>query len=193
LHYTISHNQTQYGNHTAEDFFNMCRYGILYHNKYGNLCYSNQSIRGRFMKLISACLAGIPCRYDGQAKGSAVMMELEKSGQVRTFCPETLGGLEIPRVPSEIVGGDGNDVLDGKAKVMSRDGVDVTAAFIRGAEAVLALCRKFGVDEVLLKSKSPSCGVGRIYDGSFTGTLHSGDGVTAALLKRNSIIVVEID
>lgn len=145
------------------------------------------------MKLISACLAGIPCRYDGQAKGRADMTELVKSGQARTFCPETLGGLKIPRVPSEIVGGDGFDVLDGKAKVMARDGTEVTVQFIKGAEAVLALCRELGAGEVLLKSKSPSCGIGRIYNGTFTGTLAPGDGVTAALLKRNHIKVVEID
>lgn len=145
------------------------------------------------MKFISACLAGIPCRYDGQARGREGMAELVSTGQARTFCPETFGGLKIPRVPSEIVGGDGNDVLDGTAKVMSQDGKDVTREFVKGAEAVLALCRKLDADEVLLKSKSPSCGVGRIYDGTFTGTLREGDGVTAALLKRNHIAVVEID
>jgi uncharacterized protein YbbK (DUF523 family) len=145
------------------------------------------------MKFVSACLAGIPCRYDGQAKGRAEIVELVKSGQTCTFCPETLGGLKIPRVPSEIVGGDGGDVLDGRAKVLSEEGTDVTAEFIAGAAAVLALCRKSGDVEVLMKSKSPSCGVGRIYDGSFTGTLRPGDGVTTALLKRNHIKVVEID
>jgi uncharacterized protein YbbK (DUF523 family) len=120
-------------------------------------------------------------------------MELVQSGQALTFCPETFGGLKIPRVPSEIAGGDGYDVLDGRARVMSRDGRDLTLEFIKGAQAVLALCRKHGVREVLLKAKSPSCGVGSIYDGTFTGTLRQGDGVTAALLKRNGITVVEIE
>jgi uncharacterized protein YbbK (DUF523 family) len=101
--------------------------------------------------------------------------------------------LTNPREPSEIVGGDGFDVLDGRAKVKSRDGRDVTAEFIKGAEAVLELCGKYSADEVLLKAKSPSCSVGRIYDGTFTGTLRPGFGVTAALLKRNNIKVVEID
>jgi uncharacterized protein YbbK (DUF523 family) len=145
------------------------------------------------MKLVSACLAGIPCRYDGQARGREGMTALVKAGEARTFCPETMGGLRIPRSPSEIVGGDGYDVLDGKAKVMSKDGRDVTAKFIKGAQAVLEQYRKLGAEEVLLKSKSPSCGVGRIYDGTFTGTLKPGDGVTVALLKRNHIKVVEID
>lgn len=145
------------------------------------------------MKLVSACLIGVPCRYDGQARRREEMAELVRSGEARAFCPEALGGLESPREPSEIVGGDGFDVLDGRAKVVSRGGRDVTADFVRGAEAVLALCRKYGAEEVLLKSKSPSCGVGRIYDGTFTKTLRPGFGVTAAVLKRNNIKVVEID
>jgi uncharacterized protein YbbK (DUF523 family) len=145
------------------------------------------------MKLLSACLAGVPCRYDGQARGRAEMAALVKSGEARTFCPETFGGLKIPREPAEIVGGDGYDVLDGRARVMSQDGRDVTAEFLQGAEAVLALCQKLEVSEVLLKSKSPSCGVGRIYDGTFSRTLRAGDGVTAALLKRNGIPVIETE
>jgi uncharacterized protein YbbK (DUF523 family) len=145
------------------------------------------------MKLVSACLAGVHCRYDGQARGREEIIALLKAGEARAFCPEALGGLKIPREPSEIIGGDGYDVLDGKAKVFSRDGRDVTAEFIRGAEAVLELCRKLGAEEALLKSKSPSCGSGKICDGTFTGTLRPGDGVTAALLKRNHIKVVEID
>ena len=145
------------------------------------------------MKLISACLAGVPCRYDGQSKGRESAAVLAQRGEAVLFCPETLGGLPIPRPPSEIIGGDGEDVLDGRAKVMSRTGDDVTQAFIAGAQATLALCREHGADEVWLKSKSPSCGVGRIYNGTFSGELRLGDGVTAALLKRNRIKVVEID
>ena len=144
------------------------------------------------MILVSACLAGIPCRYDGQSKPDERIKEMVKRGEAKVFCPETLGGLKIPRVPSEIVGGDGDDVLDGQAKVLSRDGEDRTAHFIAGARATLELCRKHGVTEVWLKAKSPSCGVGRIYDGTFSGTLRPGDGVTAALLRRNGVKVVEI-
>jgi uncharacterized protein YbbK (DUF523 family) len=145
------------------------------------------------MKLISACLAGIFCRYDGQTRGREEMIALVQSGKALAFCPETLGGLKIPREPAEIVGGDGYDVLDGKAKVISRDGNDVTAEFVKGARAALTLCRRYGAREVLLKSKSPSCGAGRIYDGTFSGTLRPGFGVAAALLKRNHIKVVEIN
>jgi uncharacterized protein YbbK (DUF523 family) len=155
--------------------------------------YDISKAEGFKMKLVSACLAGVPCRYDGQARCREEIAALVRSGEARVFCPEALGGLESPREPSEIVGGDGFDVLDGKARVMSRGGKDVTGEFVRGAEAVLALCRKYGAEEVLLKSKSPSCGVGKIYDGTFTNTLRPGFGVTAALLKRNRIKIVEID
>lgn len=144
------------------------------------------------MILVSACLAGVSCRYDGQSKAVENIAELVKRGEAKVFCPETLGGLKIPRVPSEIAGGDGENVLQGRARVMSRDGVDRTEEFLAGAYATLELCRKHGAAEVWLKAKSPSCGVGRIYDGTFTGTLRTGDGVTAALLRRNGIQVVEI-
>ena len=145
------------------------------------------------MILVSACLAGKPVRYDGRSKESTAVLARLQSEPHILFFPEALGGLSIPREPSEIVGGDGADVLYGRARVLSRIGTDVTAAFIKGAKATLALCRKHGADEVWLKSKSPSCGVGRMYDGTFTGTLRAGDGVTAALLKRNHITVVEMD
>lgn len=144
------------------------------------------------MILVSACLAGIPCRYDGTAKDNERVRALIESGEARPLCPETLGGLKIPRVPSEIVGGDGADVLDGRAKVMSREGEDRTQEFLCGAQATLELCRKHGATEVWLKAKSPSCGVGHIYDGTFSGALRPGDGVTAALLRRNGVKVVEI-
>lgn len=144
------------------------------------------------MILVSACLAGVPCRYDGQSKAVENIADLVKRGEAKVFCPETLGGLKIPRVPSEIIGGDGEDVLQGRARVMSRDGVDRTEEFLAGAYATLELCRKHDASEVWLKAKSPSCGVGRIYDGTFTGTLRAGDGVTTALLRRNGVQVVEI-
>ena len=140
------------------------------------------------MTAVSECLRGTPCRYDGMAKPNKGARELVKAGAV-CICPEVLGGLDTPRSPAEIQGGDGFDVLCGKAKVVNKAGEDVTAQYVKGAEIVLELCKKYGVTEAVLKEKSPSCGCGRIYDGTFTGTLTDGDGVTAALLKENGIKV----
>ncbi len=140
------------------------------------------------MIAVSECLNGTPCRYDGMAKPNIAAQELVKAGAV-CICPEVLGGLDTPRPPAEIQGGDGFDVLCGRARVVNNAGEDVTAQYIRGAEAALAICRKFGVAEAVLKARSPSCGSGFIYDGSFTGTLRQGVGVTAALLLRNGIAV----
>lgn len=140
------------------------------------------------MVAVSWCLCGKKCRYDGTAKPDEQAMALAAEGAL-CICPEVLGGLPIPREPAEIVGGDGKDVLDGRAKVISVSGKDVTAEYIAGAEEALRLCREKGVTLALLKANSPSCGCGCIYDGSFTGSKKSGDGVTAALFKRHGIAV----
>ena len=140
------------------------------------------------MIAVSECLRGTPCRYDGMTKPNKGARELVKAGAV-CICPEVLGGLDTPRSPAEIQGGDGFDVLCGKAKVVNKAGEDVTAQYVKGAEIVLELCKKYGVTEAVLKEKSPSCGSSLIYDGSFTGTLRPGVGVTAALLLRNGITV----
>lgn len=142
------------------------------------------------MILVSACLAGRACRYDGQARPNAEIEKRIENGEAfHLACPECLAGLKIPREPAEIVGGDGYDVLDGKAKVMGKDGEDRTQAFLKGAQRFLKIAKEIGAKEVYLKKKSPSCGLGCIYDGSFTGTLIEGDGVTAALLQREGIQV----
>lgn len=138
-------------------------------------------------RAVSACLLGKPCRYDGGSKPHATVAQ--SLGDALPVCPECLGGLPIPRAPSEIQGGDGADVLAGRARVMSRDGQDVTEAFLKGAKAALQLCREAGVQEAVLKARSPSCGVGAIYDGGFSGHCRPGDGVTAALLRANGIRV----
>lgn len=140
------------------------------------------------MVAVSWCLCGRECRYDGTAKPDAQAMALAEGGAL-CICPEVMGGLPIPREPAEIVGGDGYDVLDGRARVISVSGKDVTAEYVAGAEKALRLCREKGVTHALLKANSPSCGSGRIYDGSFTGGKRKGDGVTAALFKRNGIAV----
>jgi len=140
------------------------------------------------MVAVSWCLCGKECRYDGTAKPDMQAMALAEEGAL-CICPEVMGGLPIPREPAEIVGGDGYDVLDGRARVITVSGKDVTAEYVAGAQAALRLCREKTVTHALLKANSPSCGCGCIYDGSFTGGKRRGDGVTAALFKRNGITV----
>lgn len=123
--------------------------------------------------LVSACLAGCPCRYDGKSKPVPEIVRLVEEGKAIPFCPEVEGGLPTPRVPAEIQGD----------RVMTRDGRDVTEAYRSGAEKALDLMEKEGLSQAVLKAKSPSCGVGEVYDGSFTGKIVPGDGVTAQLLK----------
>lgn len=140
--------------------------------------------------LVSACLAGRACRYDGSADRDSAVGRLVAEGRAILVCPEEDGGLGTPRPPAEIVGGDGHDVLAGKARVVTRHGLDVTAEYIRGAELALAAAREAGAATAVLKSRSPSCGRGCVYDGTFTRTTTDGDGVTAALLQSNGIRVL---
>ena len=143
------------------------------------------------MRLISACLLGIKCAWDGKdIYKSDKLIQLLKSEVLVPVCPEQLGGLKTPRAPQEIQGGTGQDVLDGKCKVLNINGEDVTQEFITGAEETLKLARLFHIEEFMGKSRSPSCGCGQIYDGTFSHTLVQGDGVTTALLKRNGIKVI---
>ena len=132
--------------------------------------------------LISACMLGISCRYDGKSKkaiSESDLRALNERYQLVPFCPEIYGGLPTPRVPSE-------RIFD---KVLMKDGTDVTENYAKGASEALLLCRIMGIKKALLKARSPSCGKGRIYDGTFTGTLTDGNGVTAELLERNGIAV----
>jgi len=139
------------------------------------------------MKIISSCLLGINCRFDGKVKLYSEILDLTKEEKLVPVCPEQLGGLPTPRIPQEIQGCSGEDVLDGKGKVLNKKGEDVTLNFIKGAEEVLKIARMFNVSEFIGKARSPSCGYGEIYDGSFSNKLIKGNGVTAALLKRNGI------
>ncbi|GAA2420190.1 DUF523 domain-containing protein [Streptomyces mauvecolor] len=139
--------------------------------------------------LVSACLRGVPCRFDGQHKASSGIEDAVAGREVVSFCPEVAGGLATPRRPAELVGGDGHDVLDGTARVVEDTGRDVTAEFVDGARRALAAARHGGCTEALLMPRSPSCGRGVVYDGSFAGELVPGDGVTAVLLERNGIAV----
>ncbi|MBI5873222.1 MAG: DUF523 domain-containing protein [Candidatus Omnitrophica bacterium] len=139
--------------------------------------------------LVSACLAGINCVYDGTNKLNPVFAKMFERGEALIFCPEVLGGLNIPHDPSEISGGDGFDVLSARARVVSKKGDDVTPYFLKGAEKVLRLAQKHGIRCAVMKSKSPSCGCGFIFDGTFSKKLIAGYGVTAALLKKNGVEV----
>lgn len=136
---------------------------------------------------VSACLLGTPCRYDGAARPNAAVQALRERHQIVPVCPESMGGLPIPRLPNEIaVGADGTRVIDSA-------GVDNTAAFVAGAQAALERARWAGCAAAVLKSKSPSCGSGRIYDGTFTGALTDGWGVAATLFRDAGIPVVDED
>lgn len=141
------------------------------------------------MILISACLTGIPCRYDGKVNLAEIAQKLVKEKKAVYVCPEVAGGLSTPRDPAEIIDGSGEDVLDGKARVITKQGVDVTEQFISGAEHTLHLAKEVGATFVILKENSPSCGSSYIYDGSFQGRKITGDGVTSALLKRHGFQV----
>lgn len=142
--------------------------------------------------VISACLLGIRCRYDGGDSRNETAIKQGETYELIPVCPEESGGLPTPRPPAEIVGGDGGDVLDGKAKVMTADGMDVTDAYLKGAHHALQVAQSNEATHVVLKARSPSCGCGDIYDGTFSGTLMSGDGVTTALLKRHGITVTSM-
>ena len=141
--------------------------------------------------LVSSCLLGEPVRYHGgDALCTDEILERWKAeGRLVPLCPETAGGLPVPRSPAEIVGGDGAEVLRGKAYVGDRTGADVTAAFLRGARAVLTAALGEGARVAVLKDGSPSCGSTYIYDGSFRGQRDAGRGVTAALLSEAGIRV----
>jgi uncharacterized protein YbbK (DUF523 family) len=141
------------------------------------------------MKLVSACLLGVNCNFEGKNWLKPELLEEFKKGNLFPVCPEVLGGLTVPRVPSEIQNGTGADVLEGKAKVANMEGVDVTKEFVNGAQAVLRTAKSVGASEALLIERSPSCGCGKIFDGSFSDRFVDGDGVTAALLKKNGIKV----
>ena len=144
------------------------------------------------MKLVSACLIGVNCNFEGKNWLNLKVFEEFAKGGLFPVCPEVLGGLPIPRVPAEIVGGVGSDVLEDKAKVVNMQGADVTSQFVKGAYEVLKVAQAIGAKEALLTEKSPSCGCGMIFDGSFSNKFISGDGVAAALLKKNGVKVTSI-
>lgn len=130
--------------------------------------------------LVSSCLLGINSRYDGSEQSDENIMAVKDSYCFIPVCPEQLGGLETPRPPCEITGG----------KVLNKEGRDVTLVFKKGAEETLKIAKMFGCEYAILKERSPSCGCGKIYDGTFSCKLIEGNGITADLLVKNGIKVI---
>ncbi|KUK73193.1 MAG: Uncharacterized protein XD91_0833 [Clostridiales bacterium 38_11] len=137
--------------------------------------------------LVSACLLGINCKYNGENNYNQRIVDLMKNERVIPVCPEQLGGLTTPRLPCEIV------MRDGEKRVIRKDGVDVTEEFSKGAVETLKIARMFDESIAILKTKSPSCGSCHIYDGSFGGEVIKGSGLTAGLLADNDIRVFDED
>lgn len=132
---------------------------------------------------VSACLLGENCKYNGGNNYNKKLVDFVKGHEVIALCPEVLGGLATPRLPAEIVNG----------VVRQKDGKSVDDEFKKGAKEALDIAKKNKVDLVILQSRSPSCGVNNIYDGSFTGKLIEGRGVFAKVLKENNIIVIDVE
>lgn len=139
--------------------------------------------------VVSSCLLGYPCRYDARSVPCQDLTGKNVRERLVPVCPEVLGGLGVPRPPAEIVGGEGKDVLDGRARVVNSKGEDVTGQYIRGSMLALGIALQSGAARAILRSRSPACGVGHIYDGSFSRRLREGDGVFAALLRRHGLAV----
>ena len=133
--------------------------------------------------LVSHCFLGEPCRYDGASRLDRQIIELHRAGHnLIPVCPEVLGGLEVPRSPAEI---------QSDGRVLTQDGQDVTAAYRAGAERAVAIARENGCTVAILKARSPSCGCGEVYDGTFTGSVTSGWGVAARMLREAGIEVMD--
>lgn len=132
------------------------------------------------MRLVSACLLGLRTRYDNKSKPNKKVIALAKKEKLIPICPEQLGGLPTPREAAQQKG----------QKVFTEKGKDVTKEFEKGAEMVLKLAKLYGIKKAILKQRSPSCGCGQIYDGTFSKKIIKGDGVLTKLLKKNDIKVI---
>ncbi|NBK96773.1 MAG: DUF523 domain-containing protein [Erysipelotrichia bacterium] len=133
--------------------------------------------------LVSACLLGEKCRYDKKSCPQKTVIEYVKDKQVFPVCPEAMGGLAIPRTSCEIV----------NEQVLNAQGIDYTKEYVLGAKKVLKIAQKEHIQTAILKSKSPSCGVGEIYDGTFSGKLKEGNGICAQILMKHGINVINSD
>lgn len=137
------------------------------------------------MILVSACLLGINCKYNGDNNNNEEIKKYLEGKKFILVCPEQLGGLSTPRIPSEII----NENLD-KRKVISKDGKDVTENFLKGATETLKIAKMYNCTEAILKESSPSCGSKKIYDGSFSGIKIDGIGITSEMLKKSGIKIL---
>lgn len=133
--------------------------------------------------LVSACLAGVECRYDCAHKAHKKVVELVESGEALAVCPEEMGGLSTPRPPAEVQAENG--------KVLTNEGQDVSTLYEEGAQKAFELIEKHKIKHVILKSKSPMCGEGEIYDGSFTGKLTKGDGILVQKIRKQKNIKID--
>jgi len=140
--------------------------------------------------MISACLLGIPCRYDGRHSICPDLVHFVASCRFTPFCPEQMGGLSTPRPPANIIGGDGRDILSGSARLVNSEGKDVTYAFKKGAQKALRLTRLADSSIAIMKERSPSCGLKTPYCDKPSGM---GIGVTAALFESEGIKIIELD
>ena len=148
------------------------------------------------MIIVSACLLGENCKYSGGNNKSENVIKYLEGKEYILVCPEQLGGLSTPRNPSEIItygNKDGNDVLSGCTKVLSNKGIDVTKNVIQGAEETLKIAKEHNAKTAILKAGSPSCGYKKIYDGTFLGNKIQGMGVTAAILNKENIALLDED
>ena len=148
------------------------------------------------MIIVSACLLGENCKYSGGNNKSENVIKYLEDKEYILVCPEQLGGLSTPRNPSEIItygNTDGYDVLSGCTKVLSNKGIDVKKNFIQGAEETLKIAKEHNAKTAILKAGSPSCGYKKIYDGTFLGNKIQGMGVTAAILNKENIALLDED
>ncbi|WP_139992135.1 DUF523 domain-containing protein [Paenibacillus paridis] len=142
------------------------------------------------MIVVSACLAGFEVRYNATHSLNEAVQKLLKENKAVSVCPELMGGFTTPREPAEIVGGDGEDVLNGTAKVVEKSGRDVTELYIKGAYLTLEKAQEVHATVIVLKEYSPSCGSAMIYNGDFAGRKMVGNGVTTALLRQHGLRVI---
>ena len=145
--------------------------------------------------LVSSCMLGLPTRYNGKSKENKQLIQILKKKNIEfiPLCSEQLGGLCTPREPQEIeTGKTAKDVINGKAKILTKSGKDITEAFLKGANIILSFCREFNIKTAILEERSPSCGVTKVYSGKFDGKLIPGRGVLAELLIQNSIEVITV-